>query len=351
MNVECVQVYVVVPPRLLLLDIAGPLEVLRWANHVQSAVKFQVRYVGPQSCLESSIGMWVTNIDPLPRELPAGALVVVAGDVDEVMSCGSAEGEGPRDAASAADAVIVAWLRRAVRPGHKLITICSGAIPAARAGLLDGRTCTTHYSCCAQLAQIAPKATVLDNRLYVQDGDCYSSAGITTGIDLMLHIVSQYSDPSSVVAIARYLVVYLRRNGTEPQLSPWLEGRNHIHPALHRAQDAIAANLTGTWSLTRLAKIAGLSERHLSRLFHVHVGSSIADYINRLRVLRAKELLSQTRLDIERVAEGAGFTSSRQLRRIWRKLYTTTPSETRNEAAWSSGNRCDRAAAASQRSH
>jgi transcriptional regulator GlxA family with amidase domain len=150
-----------------------------------------------------------------------------------------------------------------------------------------------------------------------------------------------------VVAIARYLVVYLRRNGTEPQLSPWLEGRNHIHPALHRAQDAIAANLTGAWSLTRLAKIAGLSERHLSRLFHVHVGGSIADYINRLRVLRAKELLSQTRLDIERVAEGAGFASSRQLRRAWRKLYTTTPSETRNEAAW----RRDGASAASHRSH
>jgi transcriptional regulator GlxA family with amidase domain len=192
---------------------------------------------------------------------------------------------------------------------------------------------------------------VLDNRLYVQDGDCYSSAGITTGIDLMLHIVSQYTDPSSVVAIARYLVVYLRRNGTEPQLSPWLEGRNHIHPALHRAQDAIATNLTGAWSLTRLAKIAGLSERHLSRLFQVHVGCSIADYINRLRVLRAKELLSQTRLDIERVAEGAGFASSRQLRRAWRKLYTTTPSETRNQAVWTSGSRRDRASAANQRSH
>jgi transcriptional regulator GlxA family with amidase domain len=309
-NVERAQVYVVVPPRLLLLDIAGPLEVLRWANHVQSSVKFEVHYVGPASCLE---------------------------------------GEGARVSDRSAEAAIVAWLKSAVRPGHKLITICSGALPAARAGLLDGRTCTTHYSCCAQLAQVAPRATVLDNRLYVQDGDCYSSAGITTGIDLMLHIVSQYTDPSSIVAIARYLVVYLRRNGTEPQLSPWLEGRNHIHPALHRAQDAIAANLTGAWSLTRLAKIAGVSERHLSRLFHLHAGCSIADYINRLRVARAKELLGQTRLDIERVAESAGFASSRQLRRVWRTVYATTPREARNEGAWSTGNRRDKGCGATQR--
>jgi transcriptional regulator GlxA family with amidase domain len=350
-SVEAVQVYVVVPPRLLLLDIAGPLEVLRRANQVQSSVKFEVHYVGPESCLQSSIGMWVSNIDPLPNALPPAALVVVAGDVDEVMSCGGPQGERPHLADGTADAAIVAWLRSTVRPGHKLITICSGALPAARAGLLDGHTCTTHYSCCTQLAKTAPRATVLDNRLYVQDGDCYSSAGITTGIDLMLHIVSQYTDPASVVAIARYLVVYLRRNGAEPQLSPWLEGRNHIHPAVHRAQDAIAANLTGAWGLARLAKIAGLSERHLSRLFHVHVGCSIVDYINRLRVLRARELLSQTRLDIERVAEGAGFASSRQLRRVWRKLYTTTPSQTRDETARHLGSSRGRAKTLGQRPH
>jgi transcriptional regulator GlxA family with amidase domain len=224
---------------------------------------------------------------------------------------------------------IVKWLRDAIQPSHKLISICSGALLAARAGLLDGRSCTTHYSCCAELAKLAPKSQVLNNRLYVEDGNCYSSAGITTGVDLMLHLVGKLIGQFNAVAIARYLVVYLRRSGGDPQLSPWLEGRNHIHPAVHRVQDAIAADPTKSWSLTKLARIVGVSDRHMSRLFHEHVGMSFMDYNNRLRVGLARELLSQTRLDMERIAERAGFSSSRQLRRAWRRLYEGAPREAR----------------------
>ncbi|MGA3092305.1 MAG: helix-turn-helix domain-containing protein [Terriglobales bacterium] len=324
-----IQVYVIVPPRLLLLDVAGPLEVLRRANHVQAAVRFEVHYVGPASSLQTSIGITLTAIEPLPDNLPLDAWVVVAGDVDDVMMCCGQASPGRSKADAADESAIVAWLQRAMRSGHKLISICSGALLAGRAGLLDGHTCTTHYSCCAELATLAPKAKVLENRLYVEDGECYSSAGITAGIDLMLHIVSQFTDQSCAVAIARYLVVYLRRSGADPQLSPWLEGRNHIHPAVHRVQDAIAGDLTKSWTLSRLAKIAGAGNRHLSRLFHEHVGMSIKDYNNRLRVALAKELLGQTRLDMEGVAEQVGFSSSRQLRRAWRRVYATAPRQER----------------------
>jgi transcriptional regulator GlxA family with amidase domain len=200
---------------------------------------------------------------------------------------------------------------------------------AARAGLLDGHACTTHYLSCAELATIAPKARVLENRLYVEDGERYSSAGITAGIDLMLHLVHQCTDQSCAIAVARYLVVYLRRSGADPQLSPWLEGRNHLHPAVHRLQDAISSDLTKSWTISRLAKIAGASNRHLSRLFHEHVGMTIAEYSNRLRVAFAQELLRETNLDMEQVAEKAGFSSPRQLRRAWRKVYKTPPREAR----------------------
>jgi transcriptional regulator GlxA family with amidase domain len=327
-----IQVYVVVPPRLLLLDVAGPLEVMRWANHVQGAVRFEVHYVGPSSSLQASIGLTLTAIDPLPDKLPQRALVVLAGDVEQVMRCGVQPSPGRSKAHAADEGAIVEWLQAVIRPGHKLISICSGALLAGRAGLLDGRACTTHYSCCTELALLAPKAKVLENRLYVEDGECYSSAGITAGVDLMLHIVSQLTDQSCAVAVARYLVVYLRRSGADPQLSPWLEGRNHIHPAVHRVQDAIAGDLTNSWTLSRLAKIAGAGNRHLSRLFNENVGMSIKDYSNRLRVALAKELLSQTRLDMERVAERVGFASSRQLRRAWKRIYTTAPRQARNRS-------------------
>jgi transcriptional regulator GlxA family with amidase domain len=322
-------VYVVVPPRLLLLDVAGPLEVLRRANQVQAAVRFEVHYIGPSTSLQTSIGMTLTAIKPLPDRVPEDALIVLAGDVDQVMMSAGGVGSEKSKADADDEEAIVSWLQNVVEPRHKLISICSGALMAGRAGLLDGHACTTHYSCCSELARLAPKAKVLENRLYVEDGNCFSSAGITAGIDLMLYIVSKLTNQSCAVAIARYLVVYLRRSGTDPQLSPWLEGRNHIHPAVHRAQDAIAGDLKKSWTLSGLAKIAGISGRHLSRLFNEHAGIGISDYSNRLRVARAQELLSQTRLDMEHVAEQAGFASSRQLRRAWHRLYATAPRQAR----------------------
>jgi len=332
-KVRQIPVFVVLPPRLLLLDIAGPLEVLRQANRVQTAVRFGVQYVGPSQSLLTSIGIALNAVQPLPDELPPEAWVVLAGDVEQVMLCGGGTDPGKSPADEADEKAIVGWLQQSIRPGHKLISICTGALLAARAGLLDGRACTTHHLSCRELASIAPKARVLENRLYVEDGDRYSSAGITAGVDLMLHLVHQCTDQSCAVAIARYLVVYLRRSGADPQLSPWLEGRNHIHPAVHRVQDVIASDLKKCWTLPGLARIGGASDRHLSRLFHEHVGMTIAEYRNHLRVAFAQQLLRETDLDIERVAEQAGFGSSRHLRRAWRKVYKTPPRAARARAA------------------
>jgi len=332
-----IPVYVVLPPRTLLLDIAGPLEALRRANVVQERVRFDVGYFGPTRSVSTSIGLNLSGVAPLPRKIPAEAMVVVAGNVGEILQPRIGPSRAHADeCASATDADlrnearIVEWLRATVRPGHTLVTICSGALFAGRAGLFDGRNCTTHYLCYEELADAAPAARVLENRLYVEDGNRYSSAGITAGVDLMLHVLSRVVDPACALAVARYLVVYLRRNGTDPQMSPWLEGRNHIHPAVHSVQDAMTADPTRPWTLAALAKIAGASPRHLSRLFNEQVGMNTSDYRNRLRVALASELVGHTRLDMEHVAERAGFASTRQLRRVWRKLYSSSPRQARN---------------------
>jgi transcriptional regulator GlxA family with amidase domain len=314
-------VAVIVPPRALLLDIAGPIEVLRRANAEQREVVFDVRYASASAPVASSIGLTLSGLDPLPEALPDDAMIVVPGNADNI-----AFGDDPADATVARDeAAIVAWLAGIVRPSHTLVTICSGALLAARAGLLDGHECTTHFSVCGELAALAPRARVLENRLYVADGRRCSSAGVTAGTDLMLHLVAELCSPAVALAVARHLVVYLRRSGSDPQLSPWLEGRNHIHPAVHRAQDAIAADPSRAWTLATLARVASTSPRHLSRLFNEHAGMGLPDYINRLRVSLARELIGQTRLDMERVAERSGFGSARQLRRAWRRSYATPP--------------------------
>ena len=342
-----IPVFVVAPPRVLLLDVAGPVEVLRKANLEQDAVRFGVAYVGPSREVASSIGLDVAGIAPLPEHLPDGAFVIVSGSADVPLVRRLPDGGAPVDegvvqpeAAAGArlrrreddttcEAEIVAWLARTIRPGIRVVSICSGALLVARAGLLDGHECTSHHACVGELARLAPAARVRENRLYVEDGERLSSAGVTAGIDLMLHIVAQSAGHGCALAVARYLVVYMRRGGADPQLSPWLEGRNHIHPAVHRAQDAIAAAPARDWSVETLARVAAASPRHLSRLFNEHAGMSVTDYVNRMRLALARELLAGSRLDIETIAERAGFASSRQLRRAWGRLHDLPPSRMR----------------------
>ncbi|WP_348268016.1 helix-turn-helix domain-containing protein [Edaphobacter paludis] len=321
-----VPVYVVLPPRTLLLNVAGPLEVLRRANQEQTKMRFDVSYVAAAAAVNTSIGLTLADLDSLPDELPLTAIIVVIGNVDQVMK------DPERFRTSVEDEqekVIVEWLRRVIRPEHKLITLCSGALLAGRAGLLNHRMCTTHNVDCDELEALAPRAKVLRNRLYVKDGNLYSSAGVTAGVDLMLHVLHELTEIQCVLAVARYLVIHLQRSGSDPQLSPWLEGRNHMHPVVHRVQDAIGSDPTRPWTRAQLAKIAGASGRHLSRLFHEHTGMAIVDYRNRLRVAIAKELLNQSQLDMENIAEKAGFESTRQLRRAWSRVFATSPRQAR----------------------
>jgi transcriptional regulator GlxA family with amidase domain len=316
-------VYVVLAPQTLLLDVAGPLEVLRKANDHQSNIRFETRFIGPMSEVKSSVGLTLSSIEPLPDKLPANAFVVVPGGIDV-----SGPGPGPK-AIGAVDEKIVAWLGKTIKPDHTLISICAGALLVGRAGLLDDHFCTTHHACCAELSELAPRAKILENRLYVEDGQRLTSAGVTAGIDLMLHLVSRLIDTACAVRIARALVIYLRRAGADPQMSPWLEGRNHLHSAVHRVQDAIAADPARDWKLEDAAAIAQMSPRHLSRLFNEQAGMSLADYTNRVRIVLAGELLKQTRLDIEGVAERTGFASPRQFRRAWGRYHPLPPSQVR----------------------
>ncbi len=328
-----IEVFVVVPPRVLLLDIAGPVEVLRKANLEQADVRYVVTYVSPSARMHSSIGLDVSGMEPLPETLPDGAVVVISGSTDEPLPRVSFEGyDAPGQGDDARlEQEIVDWLPRAIRPGIRLVTICSGAILAGRAGLLDGYDCATHHASVARLRACAPRARVLDNRLFVEDGERLSSAGITAGIDLMLAVVAQEAGHGVALAVARYMVVYMRRGGADPQLSPWLEGRNHIHPVIHRLQDAVTADPARDWQVATLSDLAAMSPRSLSRLFNQQTGLSVTDYVNRMRIALAHDLVSRSRLDMENIAEKAGFSSTRQFRRAWNRLHKVPPSRLRME--------------------
>jgi transcriptional regulator GlxA family with amidase domain len=142
----------------------------------------------------------------------------------------------------------------------------------------------------------------------------FTSAGITAGIDLALHLVNQHCGAGRALEIAREMVVYFRRSGDDPQLSPWLRYRNHLHPAVHRAQDVMAAEPEAEWSVPQVAEKAHVSSRHLARLFRLHIGLSVREYHEQLRLAVAQQRLQQG-YGLEKAALTAGFSSGRQLRR------------------------------------
>ena len=148
----------------------------------------------------------------------------------------------------------------------------------------------------------------------MQDGNIWTSAGITSGIDLTLHLMSRLCGPEKALAVAREMVVWFRRSGDDPQLSPWLRYRNHLHPAIHRAQDALTAEPQKGWQLADIAALAHVSPRHLTRLFQEHLGISVRDYLEQLRLAIAQQWLLQGR-GVEQASIAAGFSSPRQFHR------------------------------------
>jgi transcriptional regulator GlxA family with amidase domain len=306
------RIWVVVTPGVLLLDLAGPAEAFRLARRF--GARLELRFCGPVSGVATSLGLPLAGLEPLPDALAPEDVVIVAGCEDSA-----------RHYARPEAARVVAWLR-ALPAAMRTASVCSGALLLARAGRLDGRSCTTHHTLVGRLRAEAPRACVEEDRIFVDDGPALSSAGITAGIDLALYLIEQTSGPEVAQAVAREMVVFMRRSGQDPQLSPWLESRNHVHPAVHRVQDAIARDPSRSWSRAELAALGHVSERHLARLFREHAGVSIGHYQRRLRVAHAQRLLRDGRMTVEHAAELAGFGSARDLRRVWRRHADGTPS-------------------------
>jgi transcriptional regulator GlxA family with amidase domain len=155
--------------------------------------------------------------------------------------------------------------------------------------------------------------------VFVIDPPLYSSAGVTTGIDLMLHRIAESCGEALAAQVAQTMVVALRRGPHDPELSPFLAYRNHLHPALHRVQDAVSEEPQADWTVPRMAEVAHTSARHLTRLFVEHAGVAPLAYLRRLRLASA-QLALQSGANVTRAAELSGFGSDTQLRRAWHQF-------------------------------
>lgn len=302
-----IDVWFVMLPGVLSLDMTGPAETFALAGDA-----FRLHYIGPQPDVATSIGLTMSGIAPLPDRLPEGSLLVLPGVADSSLHF-----------STPAALAVQHWLMRQQpdiqRQAITVMCVCSGAILAAKSGLLHGKHCTTHHDVIARLRTAAPGAVIKENRIFVQDDNLWTSAGITSGIDLALHLINRLCGPEKALAVAREMVVWFRRSGDDPQLSPWLRYRNHLHPAIHRAQDALTAEPQRGWHLADIAAMAHVSPRHLTRLFQEHLGISVRDYLEQLRLAIAQQWLRQGR-GVEHAAIAAGFSSPRQFHRAKRRL-------------------------------
>ena len=199
--------------------------------------------------------------------------------------------------------------------GGTVASVCSGADALGRAGLLDGRRCTTHHELQDRLAQRFPRAGVVRDTLYVVDDRVVTSAGIASGIDLTLHLVAVAHGPAMAARVARSMVVYARRNGDEQQVGVMLRHRGHLSDAVHRAQDLIDARFAERLPLTDLAADCGVSERTLTRRFGAATGLTPLRYQQLLRLERAEHLIGRG-TTVEAAARAVGFEDARMLRRL-----------------------------------
>lgn len=304
-------VWFVLPAGALLLDLAGPAEVFRLAG----GGHYRLHFAAAQPQLASSVGLQFTQLAPLPVSPAEGSLLLIPG-------CQS-------QADRVDDVALVHWLAGLRDAPVEFASVCAGAFFLGAAGLLDGRRCTTHFSLTDALARRFPRAQVEAERLFVHDAPVLSSAGISSGIDLALDIVARDCGPVIACEVARQAVLYFRRGSNDPQLSPWLAHRNHLHPGVHRTQQAMAERPEERWSSAELAALAHVSPRQLQRLFAEHAGISPKSYLTRLRMARARQLLADTQLPIERIAEQCGYASAREFRHAWAQQCEHSPAEWR----------------------
>ncbi|SDM27646.1 Transcriptional regulator GlxA family, contains an amidase domain and an AraC-type DNA-binding HTH domain [Modicisalibacter muralis] len=296
------------------LDLIGPLQVLHSAERIAGSLS--IRYFGPSPSLDWLGPLTLSGIEPLPQTPQRLDLLLVPGQYRNAIE-------------TALQQICADWLRVHSTSAETIMSVCSGTLLLAQAGLLDGRRCTTHHALLETLSQIAPAARVQGDCIFTEDGRYLTSAGISTGIDTMLHWLMRRCGHALSLAVAREMVLYLRRSGHEPQLGCWLEGRNHVDARIHRLQDALSSRLKHAWSLPAMAAEAAMSERHLRRRFKALTGLSLSEYLTRLRLQLARQLMQETAWSLARIAEEVGLGEDRQLRRAWQRFESGSPREWR----------------------
>jgi transcriptional regulator GlxA family with amidase domain len=309
-------------PDVQILDVTGPLEVFGCAarllreRHDETRSAYVVEIAASRAgVLTCSSGMQIVATRGL------GAL----GAVDTLLVAG-----GAGTAAALRDAGLVRWLRAAAPRVRRYGSVCSGSFVLAEAGLLDGRRATTHWAWCATLAKQYPKVTVAPDPIFVRDGNVYTSAGVTAGMDLALALVEEDHGRELALEVARQLVMFLRRPGGQSQFSAQLAAQTADREPLRELQAWIGEHPDADLSVPALARRVAMSPRNFARVFTREVGMTPARFVESVRVEAARRRLEESAHGVDTVAAACGFGTAESMRRAFLRIVRVPPAAYRH---------------------
>lgn len=305
------------------LDLAGPFEVFAGANAALGRHAYDLAVVAASPGPVRSESGLTTVADRAMTD-------VRAGQVDTLLVVGGGGVFAARD-----DADLVAWVRRVAKRSSRVASVCSGTFVLAEAGLLDGRTVTTHWRRANRLQDEYPAITVDADPIHVHDGRVWTSAGVTAGIDLALAIVEHDHGAAVAQTVARMLVMFLRRPGGQSQFSIGVWAGATTDRPIRRVVDHVHEQPDADLSVPALAKVAVMSERHFLRVFAREIGCTPAVYVERVRVEAARHLLETTDEGVGPVAVRCGFGTAETMRRAFVRRLGVAPSDYRQRFATS----------------
>lgn len=298
----------IIPPTVEILDLAGPLQVFMEAKFY--GFEIDVEFYSYTEETVSNSGLAFAKVAHYSEaDLKEGDYIFMPG-----MNFNYVESMDFR-----AEKDFFNWLKELSEKNVLVCSVCDGAFALGEAGLLKDTECTTHWRRVEALQSRFPNAKVLTDILFKKSNNVYTSAGISSGIDLALYILEELKGPLFTHKVARGLVVYYRRDHNHTQKSIYLDYRNHINPKIHEVQDYLIGHLSAENSVEDLASLVAMSPRNLSRVFKEKTGTTIVEYLTLLRIEFAKTLVNNPEYTIEYIASQCGFKTARQLQRILKK--------------------------------
>jgi transcriptional regulator GlxA family with amidase domain len=311
------RVGIVAPNGSQALDVIGPVDAFTQVNRLaESRTRYEMVLIGmPGDLITAASGIRMVPDHRIGDEIPPIDTLLVAGspDFEDAMR----------------EEALHEFLRQMAQQTRRLGSVCNGAFILGAAGLLKDRRATTHWQFAGVLAQMFPETRVEPDRIFVRDGPIYSSAGVTAGIDLALHLIEQDCGAAVSLAVARALVVFLRRPGGQSQFSEHLKAQSVGNAGLRDVLEFAIMHLDEDLSLRRLARLAGMSERSFARTFQQELFTTPARFVERARVEAARGLLESERSNLEQIAFHCGFGSADTMRRTFHRYLRVTPAEYR----------------------